>query len=206
MDEPELLHLVQCFQLNLQTYKKEMFLLRQGDCPKGIGFVVEGSVYVIRDDSLGNREILAKVGPGDFFAEVYGILGRNTKRVAVIAASDCQAVFLPTEKLITPCHKGCDFHGKLIRNMLQVLAEKNLFLTEKMVHLTRKTIREKLISYLDAERDKQKSKEVILPFNRQQLADYLSVERSALSRELSKMQQEGLISFHKNRFVLKAET
>lgn len=200
--EEELLQIISCLQIQSADFDKDEFVVHQGERAKGVGLVVSGQLYIIREDFLGNREILTECKTGDIFDEVYALLAGENQSVAVIAAAPAKVAFLSMEKLLTTCSSSCVFHHMIIRNMLQVMAEKNLMLTRKMAHLSKKSIREKLISYLSDESSRQGGREIKIPFNRQQLADYLSVERSALSRELSKMKREGLIEFYKNRFVL----
>ena len=192
--EPELVWLVENGGVRVQAFKKDQFLIHQGDKAKGVGLVLEGRLHILREDFLGNREILAEVTAGDIFDEVYAILQGEPQSVAVAAASDGQVAFFSTERLLE--------NREVMDNMIKVLARKNLFLTRKMSHLSRKTIREKLISYLSEEGSRQGSADIHIPFNRQQLADYLSVERSALSRELSKMKDEEMIWFYKDHFLL----
>lgn len=192
--ETELESLVENGGVRVQTFQKEQFLIHQGDKAKGVGLVLEGRLHILREDFLGNREILAEVTAGDIFDEVYAILQGEPQSVAVAAASDGQVAFFSTERLLE--------NREVMGNMIKVLARKNLFLTRKMSHLSRKTIREKLISYLSEEGSRQGSADIHIPFNRQQLADYLSVERSALSRELSKMKDEEMIWFYKDHFLL----
>lgn len=192
--ETELESLVENGGVRVQTFQKDQFLIHQGDKAKGVGLVLEGRLHILREDFLGNREILAEVTAGDIFDEVYAILQGEPQSVAVAAASDGQVAFFSTERLLE--------NREVMDNMIRVLARKNLFLTRKMSHLSRKTIREKLISYLSEEGSRQGSADIHIPFNRQQLADYLSVERSALSRELSKMKDEEMIWFYKDHFLL----
>lgn len=192
--ETELESLVENGGVRVQTFQKEQFLIHQGDKAKGVGLVLEGRLHILREDFLGNREILAEVTAGDIFDEVYAILQGEPQSVAVAAASDGQVAFFSTERLLE--------NREVMGNMIKVLARKNLFLTRKMSHLSRKTIREKLISYLSEEGSRQGSADIHISFNRQQLADYLSVERSALSRELSKMKDEEMIWFYKDHFLL----
>lgn len=192
--ETELESLVENGGVRVQAFQKDQFLIHQGDKAKGVGLVLEGRLHILREDFLGNREILAEVTAGDIFDEVYAILQGEPQSVAVAAASDGQVAFFSTERLLE--------NREVMGNMIKVLARKNLFLTRKMSHLSRKTIREKLISYLSEEGSRQGSADIHIPFNRQQLADYLSVERSALSRELSKMKDEEMIWFYKDHFLL----
>ncbi len=192
--ETELESLVENGGVRVQAFQKDQFLIHQGDKAKGVGLVLEGRLHILREDFLGNREILAEATAGDIFDEVYAILQGEPQSVAVAAASDGQVAFFSTERLLE--------NREVMGNMIKVLARKNLFLTRKMSHLSRKTIREKLISYLSEEGSRQGSADIHIPFNRQQLADYLSVERSALSRELSKMKDEEMIWFYKDHFLL----
>lgn len=192
--EEELKEITESGKVQVRQYGKDQFLIHQGDMAKGVGLVMEGRLHILREDFLGNREILAEVTAGDIFDEVYAILQGEPQSVAVAAAADSRVAFFAMEQLLAS--------RSVMANMVKVLAGKNLFLTRKMSHLSRKTIREKLISYLSEEGSRQGSKDIRIPFNRQQLADYLSVERSALSRELSRMKDEGLIWFNKEHFLL----
>lgn len=200
--EEDLEQIVSCFEVKLSRYERDEFVIHQGERAKGVGLVVSGQLHIIREDFLGNREILTEVGPGDIFDEVYAVLADEYQSIAVVAVQQAEAAFLSIDKMLTTCSSNCTFHNIIIKNMLRVMAQKNLMLTRKMAHLSRKSIREKLVSYLSDESSRQGKREIKIPFNRQQLADYLSVERSALSRELSKMKDEGLIEFYKNQFVL----
>ena len=122
--------------------------------------------------------------------------------VSVMAAENTEVMFLEIRKLLTVCPMACQFHSRVIQNLLTVIAGRNLTLTTKIDHMSKKTIREKVLSYLSYQAEKEGKGSFDIPFNRQQLADYLSVDRSALSAELSKMQKEEIISYDKNHFVL----
>ena len=200
--EEDLERVISCFDVKLSRYDRDEFVIHQGERAKGVGLVVSGQLHIIREDFLGNREILTEVGAGDIFDEVYAELADEYQSIAVVAVQPTEAAFFSIDKMLTTCSSNCTFHNIIIKNMLRVMAQKNLMLTRKMAHLSRKSIREKLVSYLSDESSRQGKREIKIPFNRQQLADYLSVERSALSRELSKMKEEGLIEFYKNQFVL----
>lgn len=200
--EEDLERVISCFDVKLSRYDRDEFVIHQGERAKGVGLVVSGQLHIIREDFLGNREILTEVGAGDIFDGVYAVLADEYQSIAVVAVQPTEAAFFSIDKMLTTCSSNCTFHNIIIKNMLRVMAQKNLMLTRKMAHLSRKSIREKLVSYLSDESSRQGKREIKIPFNRQQLADYLSVERSALSRELSKMKEEGLIEFYKNQFVL----
>ena len=151
---------------------------------------------------LANREILAEVEKGDIFDEVFAILYEEPQSISAEAVQPSEVVFLPAEELLSAEKQGDAVRSVIIGNMFRVIAGKNLQLTRKMAHLSRRTIREKLISYFSEESSRQKSLSIVIPFNRQQLADYLAVERSALSRELSRMKEDGLLTYRKNHFIL----
>lgn len=202
INEEDLERVIRCFDVKRFSYDREQFVIHQGERAKGVGLVVSGQLHIIREDFLGNREILTEVGPGEIFDEVYAVLEGEYQSIAVVAAAPTEVAFFSMEKILTTCSSNCTFHNIIIKNMVRVMAQKNLMLTRKMAHLSKKSIREKLISYLSEESSRQGRLEIEIPFNRQELADYLSVERSALSRELSKMKDEGLIEFYKNQFVL----
>lgn len=202
ISDEDMERIVECFEIKPFAFEKDQFLVHQGDRAKGVGIVLEGTIYIIREDFLGNREILTEASAGDLFGEVYAVLSEDVQNVAVIGAGKGQAAFLSIDRLMTTCHNQCGFHQQMIKNLLRVLARKNQLLTGKLSHLSKRTLREKIVSYLSEERLRQGGSQLVIPFNRQQLADYLSVERSALSRELSNMQKDGLITFYKNQFSL----
>lgn len=185
-----------------KNYEKNTFLIHQGDKSKGVGLVVEGSVYIMRVGLEGDRELLTEVREGEIFGEVFAILPEKRQNVTVVAATDCRVIFFSIEQLLAAEGKMREIQKKIINNLLTVLAKKNLFLTSKISHLSQRSIREKVLSYLEEESLIQGSRKIEIPFDRQQLADYLAVDRSALSRELSNMQKEGYIQYHKRNFVL----
>jgi len=165
--------------------------------------VLTGSVTIESDDIFGNRSVLDKVGPGQVFAETYACVPNEPMLVNVAAAENCTVLFLKTAQILSPCAVNCRHHGKLIENLLLVSAQKNLSLSRRIFHTAPKTIRGRLISYLSFQAIRENSDSFTIPFNRQQLADYLSVDRSALSKEMGKMRDEGILNFSKNHFELK---
>lgn len=195
--------MLKCLNAKKKQYKKGSTVLGRGGRTSEMGMVLEGSVHMVKDDFWGNRSILGQASPGQMFGEVYACLPRQGLEVDVVAAEDTEVLFLDVGRILTVCSSACSFHTRLIRNLLTILAEKNLMLTHKMEHMAQKSTRDKMLSYLSMEAEKQGGPEFAIPFNRQQLADYLSVDRSAMSRELSRMKAEGLLDFHRNRFRLK---
>ncbi|MDL2225602.1 Crp/Fnr family transcriptional regulator [Eubacteriales bacterium OttesenSCG-928-M02] len=191
-----------CLSAERRTFPRRAYIFHAGDRAGDIGIVLSGGVHIIKEDYWGNRTILAQVGPGDLFGEAFSCAGVERLAVSAVAVEESEILFLHYRKIITQCSSACIFHQRLIENLIQVLAQKNIYLTQKMEVLTKRTTREKLLSYLSTQAVEVGKGSFTIPFNRQELADYLSVDRSAMSTELGKMQAEGLLLFEKNRFTL----
>lgn len=186
-----------------KSYRKGDVLLLAGDTTDEMGLVLEGSVTVESNDIWGNRTILSLVEPGGFFAETYAYLSNEPLLVDVTANENCRILFLRIGSIQTQSAKDtASWQKKLISNLLTISFHKNLILSGRSFHTAPKTVRGRLMSYLNAVSLKQGSTEFDIPFNRQQLADYLNVERTALSKELSKMQKDGILITKKNHFKL----
>ena len=191
-----------CLSAQHKKYKKGQFIFRTGETISAVGMVLSGSVHIIKEDFWGNRTIIAEVSPGSLFGETFACLKSEALGVSVLAAEHSEIIFLDVQRIMTVCTSACEFHTRLIRNLLSVLAEKNMMLTKKIEHIAKRTTREKLLSYLSAESLKNNNASFEIPFNRQQLADYLCVDRSAMSNELCKLRDEGMLTFEKNNFSL----
>lgn len=203
ISENELTAVFSCLDTRTENFPKDTFLLRAGDTVESIGFVLSGSALVIQEDVWGNRNIISEIGPGQTFATSYACARGSTLNVSVVAKTPVTAMFLNLLRVLTVCSSACAHHNHIIRNLLGELAEKNLRLSEKLTHMGGRTTRAKLMSYFSAVSQRLGKYEFDIPFSRQQLADYLAVERSGLSLELGKMKRDGLLDFHKNHFVLK---
>lgn len=201
--EEEIAAMLTCLDAKTESFPKDTFLLRAGDTAESIGLVLSGSVLIIQEDIWGNRNILSKSGPGQTFAAAYACAPGSVLNVSVSAETPVIAMFLNVKRVLNICPSACEHHSRIIRNLLGVLAEKNLHLEGKLTHTGQRTTRAKLMSYLSAEAQRLEKYEFDIPFSRQQLADYLAVERSGLSLELGKLRREGLIDFHKSHFVMK---
>lgn len=199
----ELERLLDCLQAVRRSYKKGAVICRMGDAVQSIGLLLHGSVTIESDDVWGGKSILDHIGAGQVFAETYACLPDEPLMVSVAAAEPCEILFLRADRILSPCPAACRCHARLIRNLLTVSAQKNLALSRRIFHTSAKTIRGRLLAYLSFQAIRENSACFSIPFNRQQLADYLSVDRSALSKEMGKMRDEGLISFSKNCFELK---
>ena len=191
-----------CLDAKVHTYKKGDYVFRQGEHIQQIAVLVAGELHVQQDDYWGNRSILHTVEVGELFGEGYLAPESGSILTDVIAAQDSTVIFFHVQRIITTCSNACRFHSAVIQNLFFSISQKNRQLTQKLSHMSRRTTREKLISYLSQESKRHGSGSFTIPFNRQQLADFLSVDRSAMSNELSKMRDEGLLEFEKNRFQL----
>ncbi len=194
--------MLSCLGARLIKYKKGEYVLRQGEYLSDILVLAEGSLHIQRDDYWGNRSILGHIGVGEIFGEAYVAPDSGTLLNDVIAVEDSSVFFFDVKRVITTCSSACRFHTMVVQNLFFAISEKNRGLVQKLNYMSRRTTREKLISYLSEEAKKQNSSSITIPFNRQQLADYLSVDRSAMSNELGKMRDEGLLEFEKNHFRL----
>lgn len=201
VEAEEISSMLSCLGANLHVYKKGDFVLRQGELLHEILVLAEGNLHIQSDDYWGNRSILGEICAGEMFGEVYaaesGALLND-----VIAVTDSNVISFDIKRVLTTCSSGCRFHAIVVQNLFFAICEKNRKLVRKLGLLSKRTTREKLISYLSEQAKKQNSPSFSIPFNRQELADFLSVDRSAMSNELCKMRDEGMIRFEKNRFVL----
>ncbi len=202
LTEDEIKSAMPCLNAMEQTYQKGQAIYRPGDRIKRIGLVLEGKVRIEKIDYWGNRKILAVIEPGQLFGEAFAGMPTFPMEMEVLAASNVRVLFMEIGKILTQCSSACVFHAKMIRNMVYVMADKNHRLTQKIDHLTQKTTREKLLSYFSEQAFASGSDSFEIPLDRQQLADYLSVDRSAMSTELGKMKKDGLIDYRKNHFIL----
>lgn len=194
--------MLQCLGVRRKQFLKDEVIYHAGDVVQAMGLVLSGSVHIESDDLWGNKSLLDCIGPGFVFAETYACIPGEPLMVTVVAAESSEVLFLDVGRVLQTCPSACAHHSKLIRNLLSVSAQKNLTLSRRIFHTTSKTIRGRLLSYLSFQVAQHGSYAFRIPFNRQQLADYLGVDRSSLSNELSKMQKEGLLQVHKNQFCL----
>lgn len=195
--------LLHCLSAEKEKFKKNSYIFSMEEKVTKIGIILSGRVYIIKEDFWGNRAIFSQLAKGELFGEAFCCAEAEEFPIAVLAIEETQVLMIDYYKIITTCSNSCLFHAKLIKNMLKILAYKNIMLTQKMEHLVKRTTREKLLSYLSEQAMRKKSNIFDIPFNRQELADYLSVDRSAMSNELSKMQKDGLLNFKRNHFELK---
>ena len=189
-----------CLETITKRFSKGDDILRSGDPLRHIGLILSGGVRVIKEGIDGNVLILAELGAPELFGEVFACAGVAHSPVTVQASEASEILFMNYRRIISTCSSACGFHGRMVENMLVILAKKTMLLNQKIDILSQRTTREKILAFLDAQRGA--GKQVTIPFNREEMARYLNVDRSALSNELRKMQDVGLIRFHRNVFEL----
>ena len=193
ISQADLSALLSCLAAVERRYSKGAVILAEGEPTQWMGLVLEGRAIISCADVWGKSSILGFAEPGAVFGEAYACVPGEALLISVCAAEETRVLFLNVGKLLTVCGNACPFHARLIRNLLSISAGKNLQLSRRIFHTTPKSIRGRLLSYFSECAKKSGSLTFTLPFNRQQLADYLGVDRSAMSSELSKMQRDGLI-------------
>lgn len=200
--DDEIASMLSCLGARLYTYKKGEYVLRQGEHLNDIIVLVDGNLHIQKDDYWGNRSILGQIAVGEMFGEAYVAPESGALLNDVVAVDESSVIFFDVKRIITTCSSACRFHAMVVQNMFFAISEKNRKLVQKLGHMSKRSTREKLISYLSEEAKRHSSSSFTIPFNRQQLADFLSVDRSAMSNELCRMRNEGLLEFNKNSFRL----
>lgn len=195
---------IQAMLTCLGAYTKEIsageFIFLEEEAVNYVGFILSGGVHMIKEDENGDKSILLYIGAGSLFGESYGIPAYNVSAVSFKAGRDCHILFMPFHKVFHLCNPKCKFHNKLIQNITKLMAEKNAKLIQKVEIMTKKGLREKVMTYLRMEEEGRIGEPFEIPFGRVELAEFLAADRSALTRELGNMKKAGLIDFDKNRF------
>ena len=203
MSEQERESLLDCLKSFTRSYRKGEFILLDQDDMRNVGVVLSGSVHVLKEDIWGQKTLLAYMGPGELFGELSCLHPEARSYVSYYATSNARILFLSLEHLLSPCRKNCPLHSRLTANLFHLMGEKNLRLTEKIEVASKSTLRGKILSYLSLQAQKQGRKYIKIPLNRTEMASFLQANRSAMTRELAHMRDEGLIDFDGNTFVLK---
>ncbi len=201
----ELSALLGCMEANVVTTPKNTTVFLEGDDAGFFGIVLEGSVQIVKDDFYGNRSILTYAEPGELFGEAFACGEMEKMPVSGYAAKDSKILMLSCKKMLTVCSSACTFHNRLVKNLLTVVANQNLNLSQKISVMSHKTTKEKLMAYLLEEAKRAGSSEFTIPLDRQALADYLGVERSAMSAELGKLRKAGILESEGSHFRLLKE-
>ena len=202
INQSDIQSILGCLNACVKKYSKNQPIWTAGDKIYQVGIVLSGSVSVESEDYWGNRTIISKLSPGDLFGEAFSCAETEHLPINVISLNNTEIMFLEYNKIITGCPTTCTFHMSLIHNMIKILSQKNILLTNKMEYITKRKTKDKILAYLSSQAVHFSSNTFDIPFNRQELADFLSVDRSAMSNELCKLRDKGIIAFNKNHFTL----
>ena len=181
---------------------KGQSIFQEGDPATHVGMVLSGAVRLVRADYYGNRSIVAHIGPAELFGETYACAAVTALPVSVVADTDSKVLLMDCRRITTSCTNACVFHNRMIFNLLRMVATKNLVFDQKIQVTSQRTTREKLMAFLLNQAKLQGSSSFTIPYDRQGLADYLEVDRSGLSAEISKLRKEGILESERNHFVL----
>ena len=202
IEDEELKRMLTCLGAKVVEYGKKQVIFSEGTAPTYIGLMLEGAAHVEQIDYYGNRTILEKIGAGDVFAEAFACADIEHLPLDIIADAPSSVMLIGCSHILRTCENHCAHHQQLIYNLMRDIANKTIVYHQKMEITSKRTTREKLLAYLTLVSKKQGSSRFEIPFNRQELADYLEVERSGLSAEISKMKNDGIINNRKNYFEL----
>ena len=200
--EENIASMLNCLNASVRQYNKNEYAFRQGEYIRNLMMLLEGRLYIQKEDYWGNLSILNEISPGEMIGEAYIAPGSGTLMNDVVTAEDCTILLFDIERILSVCPSACPFHTQLVKNLFYAVSDKNRSLVQKIDYMSQRSTREKLLSYLSDEAKKANSRSFTIPFNRQQLADFLSVDRSAMSNELCKMRDEGMLAFHKSEFTI----
>lgn len=198
----DIISMLNCLNATVRQYSKGEYAFRQGEYIRNLMILGAGRLHIQKEDFWGNLNILNEIRPGEMFGEAYIVPNSGTLLNDVIAAEESTVLFFDMERILTVCSSACPFHTQLVKNVFYTISDKNKSLVQKLSYMSQRSTREKLLSYLSDEAKRQNSSSFSISFNRQQLADFLSVDRSAMSNELCKLRDEGILDFHKSEFTL----
>ena len=203
IEDENLLTMMKCLGATIHTYKKYEYIFSEGDAATKLGIVLSGAVQIVGNDYEGNRSLVANMGITELFAENFACAEVDALPVDVVASEDSCVVLVDVRHVLRACGNACAFHTQIIFNLMKIVAQKNLMYHRKIEITSKRSTREKLMTYLSYEAKKHGKASFLIPYDRQALADYLEVERSGLSAEISKMRKEGILEAEKNKFTLK---
>lgn len=202
IEDESLKEMLGCLGAEEFSYKKGDTVLAEGDKAKYLGIVLKGRVQLVRTDYYGNRSILASIEPPQLFGEAFAWAGLKSLPVDVVAAEDTELLLIEARRIAHPCGNTCTFHCQIIQNLLHIVAKKNLILHQKIEITSKRSTREKLITYLLLQAKQAQGRTFTIPYDRQELADYLGVERSGLSMEISRLRKEKVLECRRSTFTL----
>ncbi len=202
MSDADITHILGCMGSRKHLYRKGQYIFMEGETHPKVGIIISGRVQVVKETKNGDLMLINQLKAGEIFGLSHVCAQVEKLPISIVSIDSSEILFIELNQLIQTCHNACQFHVDMIKNALRILAQKNLFLDAKMHYISHKTIKERLLTYLEEQEISMNSSEFEIPFNREQLAEFLCVDRSALSRELGNMKKEGLIDYKKNWFKL----
>lgn len=189
-----------CIGYHINTFQKGETIAFEEEHIRHIGILLSGSVDMIKEDLWGNKTMLVRMRKDELFGETFACGENNLSVVTFVVSQDAKILFIPFDRVMHSCTMSCVFHHRLIENMVHIIASKNRDLMRKVEIISKKTLREKILAYLSIQAQLQKSRYFEIPLGRVELAEYLCADRSAVTRELAKMKEHGLIDYDKNCF------
>ena len=202
IEDDDLVKMLDCLGARIEIFDKKYTILSEGSAAKYIGIVLSGSAQIVQVDYYGNRSILSIIEVSDVFGEAFACAEISRIPVSVIANDPCEIMLINCAHILYTCSNNCGFHQQLIFNLMKDLAKKTIMFHQRIEITSKRTTREKLLTYLMLQAKRTQSNSFDIPFDRQELADYLEVDRSGLSMEISKLKKEGVLESQKNHFVL----
>lgn len=200
LNEKQITDVMPCLGAVVKEFKKNNIIFLEGDKANSFGVLLSGSVRVEKEDYNGNRSVINVIDKYNLFGEAYAFSGSDGFPVSIIAAEDCSVMLIESIRIHSSCINSCDIHRILFRNLLKIVSGKNIILNKKIEFMSKRTTKEKIMSYLFAESEQAGSRSFTIPFDRQALADFLGVERSAMSAEIGKLRKEGIIEVDRSNF------
>lgn len=200
--DDDLITMLGCFGAKVESFDKKYTIFTEGSPARDFGIMLTGSAQIVQIDYYGNRSILSDVKPGDIFAEAFACAGVRSLPVTVVANEYCEVMLIDCDHILHTCTNSCSFHQQIVFNLMKDLASKTIMFQQKIEITSKRSTREKLMAYLMFYAKKSNSNSFDIPFDRQELADYLEVDRSGLSAEISKLRKEGILESHRKHFVL----
>ena len=202
IEDGEMETMLKCLGAFTRRYAKDEFLFRRGDRTDCLGVVLSGNVRGVREDWWGNRTVLGDAGREKVICTDYACTS-DPLDVSIVATEPTEVMFLDVGRAANVCNSSCEFHNRLVKNLMKSLAGMSLGMNRRLDQLSKRSTREKICAFLSDQARAAGSSDFVIGMNRQEMADYLGVDRSAMSTELGKMQREGILEFQKNHFVLK---
>ncbi len=202
INEEHLLKMLVCLGARVEAFDKKYTVLAEGSPARYIGIVLSGTVQILQVDYYGNRSILSNVGPSEVFGEAFACAEVPAIPVSVVASEPCEVMLISCAHILHTCQNNCGFHQQLIFSLMKDLAAKTLLFHQRIEVTSKRTTREKLLAYLFLQSKNAGSTAFDIPFDRQELADYLEVDRSGLSAEIGRLRREGVLESRKKHFVL----